>query len=60
VVLSVRVDGDRATARVSDGGRPSQPMTFVKIDGDWKLPDPGLRAALSGDTKPPPPKRQTP
>ena len=48
VVLGVRVNGDRATLRVSDGGRPPQNMKFVKIGGEWKLPDPGVRSALAG------------
>jgi hypothetical protein len=42
VLQSVRVDGNRAVAKVSDGGRPPIPMVFVKRDGRWKLLDPGF------------------
>jgi hypothetical protein len=37
-VLSVEVDGDVATARVRDGGRPPADVRFVKRGGEWKLP----------------------
>lgn len=39
VVLSVKVDGDRATATVSDGGRDPAPVKFVNQDGSWKVLD---------------------
>lgn len=47
-VLRIAVDGNQATATISDGGRPPQPLAFVKQDGEWKLPDPGLKRALQG------------
>jgi hypothetical protein len=40
--VSVRIDGDTATAMVSDGGRKPQPVKFVKVDGVWKLPTAGF------------------
>jgi len=40
-LLSVRVHGDRAVAKVSNGGRPPEPMRFVRRGGDWKIPDTG-------------------
>lgn len=40
--VSVRVDGDTATAMVSDAGRKPQPVRFVKQDGEWKLPSAGF------------------
>jgi hypothetical protein len=42
VLLKVKVDGDRAVATISNGGRPPEPMVFVKHDGEWKIPDPGF------------------
>lgn len=51
-LLSVRIRGNRAVATVSDGGRPPEPLVFVKRDGRWKLPDPGVKEALFGKSKP--------
>jgi hypothetical protein len=48
-VLAVSVTGDRATIRVSDGGRPPQRIRLVKRDGAWKVPDPGFDVALPVD-----------
>lgn len=47
VLLSVDVRGNRAVASVSDGGRLAQPLVFVKVDGEWKVPDPGIRDPLA-------------
>lgn len=41
-LLSAKVNGDRATATVSNGGRPSEPLPFVKVDGEWKLAEVGF------------------
>jgi hypothetical protein len=41
-ILSVRIHGDRAVATISNGGRPPEPMRFVKVDGQWRVPDPGF------------------
>lgn len=41
-ILAIKLDGDRARATVSDGGRPPQPFAFVKQEGVWKIPDPGF------------------
>ncbi len=38
-VLSVKFAGDKAVARVSDGGRAPRNMRFVKQDGEWKVAD---------------------
>lgn len=46
--LSVEVNGDEATAMVSDGGRPAQPSEFVKVDGAWKMRSAGLQNPLQG------------
>lgn len=62
-LLSVEIDGDRATAVVSDGGRKPQKLVFVKQDGTWKMPDPGFSTGPGGEgsdgssagAKPPPP-----
>jgi hypothetical protein len=40
--VSVRIDGDTATAMVSDAGRKPQPVELVKQDGEWKLPSAGF------------------
>jgi hypothetical protein len=40
--VSVRIDGDTATAMVSDAGREPQPVKLVKQDGEWKLPSAGF------------------
>lgn len=40
--VSVRINGDKATAMVSDAGRKPQPVQFVKEDGEWKLPTAGF------------------
>jgi hypothetical protein len=37
VVKGVRVDGDSATAMLSDGGRKPVPTEVVREDGEWKL-----------------------
>lgn len=50
-LLAVQVRGDKAIAIVSDGGRKAQPVDLVKINGEWKIPDPGIRDPLGG-TKP--------
>ena len=36
-VVSVEIDGDRATVRVKAGGDEGDPSTLVKEDGDWKI-----------------------
>jgi hypothetical protein len=36
-VVSVEIDGNHASASVSDGGRPAFEMPFVKEDGVWKV-----------------------
>lgn len=36
-VRSVRVDGDRAVAAISDAGRTPVPVRFVREDGGWKI-----------------------
>jgi hypothetical protein len=36
-VLSVTIDGDTATAKISDAGRPALQTTLVRQDGSWKL-----------------------
>jgi hypothetical protein len=59
VLIAVHRKGDRAIATVRDGGRPPMPMIFVKRDGEWKLPDPGIKAALAGGTEKSPPVSQT-
>jgi hypothetical protein len=41
-LLSVKVNGDIAVAQVSDGGRPPQPLRFVKHADGWKIPNPGF------------------
>jgi hypothetical protein len=43
VIVSARVEGDRATVLVSDEGRKPAPVRFIRIGGTWKLPDPGFR-----------------
>lgn len=40
--VSVKIDGDKATAMVSDAGRAPQPVKLVKQDGEWKLPSAGF------------------
>jgi hypothetical protein len=40
--VSVRIEGDEATAMVSDAGRKPQPVRFVKQGGEWKLPSAGF------------------
>lgn len=40
--VSVRIDGDTATAMVSDAGRKPQPVELVRQDGEWKLPSAGF------------------
>jgi hypothetical protein len=40
--VSVRIEGDTATAMVSDAGRKPQPVKFIKQDGEWKLPSAGF------------------
>jgi hypothetical protein len=52
--LAVRVDGNRAVATVSDGGRAAVPMTFVKQGGEWKRPTSSLKSLLSGEPSTPP------
>lgn len=47
--VSVRVDGDKAVAQVSDAGRPPVPVRLVKEDGKWKLPSAGF-GPLTGGT----------
>lgn len=41
-ILSVRVDGDRATASISDAGRPPVELPFVREDGGWKIAELGF------------------
>ncbi len=41
-LLSVRVNGSRATAKVSNGGRPPEPLAFRKMGGEWKLVESGF------------------
>lgn len=41
-ILSVRIDGDKAVASVSDAGRRAVPLPFVKEGGQWKISDLGL------------------
>jgi hypothetical protein len=41
-LLFVRVDGDRARARVSNGGRPPEWMPFVRRGGQWKVVESGF------------------
>lgn len=36
-VLSVDVRGNRATASISDAGRPAATLPFEKVNGEWKL-----------------------
>jgi len=43
-LISVKFDGDRATATIRNGGRPPEPMIFVKDGDSWKIPDPGFSA----------------
>jgi hypothetical protein len=40
--VAVSIDGRAATAMISDGGRKPVPVKVVKVDGRWKLPDPGF------------------
>jgi hypothetical protein len=40
--VSAKIKGRRATAMVSDGGRPPEPMLFAKVDGEWKVFDTGF------------------
>jgi hypothetical protein len=40
-IVSVEVDGDSATIMVSDEGRAPSAVRLLKVDGKWKLPDPG-------------------
>jgi hypothetical protein len=47
VLLAVRVRGDKAVATVSDGGRSAQSVALVKVGGEWKVPDPGIRDPLA-------------
>lgn len=46
--VSVKIDGDKAVAMVSDAGRPVQPVRLVKEDGKWKLPSAGLGSVGGG------------
>jgi len=41
-LLAVKVDGDQAVAKVSNGGRPPEAMAFVREDGEWRIPNPGF------------------
>ena len=44
--ISARIRGDRATAMVSDAGRPAEPVPFVVEDGQWKLASAGFAEYL--------------
>jgi hypothetical protein len=46
-VLSVKVNGDKAVAMVKDGDRTPVPLNVVRVDGEWRLPSPGLEASLA-------------
>jgi hypothetical protein len=47
-VISVRLDGDRATAEVSTGGFRPTPIGLAKQDGEWMISSPGFRSPLPG------------
>lgn len=46
--LSVRINGNKAVAQVSDAGRPAVPVRLVKQNGEWKLPSAGF-GPVAGD-----------
>lgn len=46
VVVSVRVQGEEATAMVSDAGRPAQAFPFAHERGEWKLATAGFAGLL--------------
>lgn len=48
-MLSARINGKKATALVKDANRRPEPMHFVKVDGSWKLPSPGLEDTLKSE-----------
>jgi hypothetical protein len=44
--VSVRVDGDRATAQVSTNGFRPVPVGLAKQNGEWKISSPGYESPL--------------
>lgn len=49
--VSVRVDGDRATAEVRANGYEPAPIGLAKNDGEWKISSPGFDSPLPGGSR---------
>lgn len=42
ILVSVRVEGERAVAEVRNGGRPPESMIFLKRGSEWKVVESGF------------------